>query len=163
MSSKKGSTEVLILVIVLLVIAIAIPIIYYAFDLVATDMSTEFTRDNETASNDIIVENRDAYPSVWDAGIIFFFFGCWFAALITSFFLDSNPIFFIISIFFLICSMSAIIIIREFWIELTNMSTFSFFETTFPLTYWLMSNIYTTSIIVTCSVLIALYAKWSSQ
>lgn len=159
-SNKKGSVlDILMILIGLLILSIGLPIVYYAFNEIEPDMVTEFNESGHNVSRDIIDERHSTFPGIWDAAIVFFFFALWASSLIGAFFLDTHPIFFIISVFMLIPILFAAIVLNNFYIETAAITDLLFIESSYPMSYYLMSNSFVIMIFVGCSILVALYAK----
>lgn len=158
--SKKGNvTDIMIIGIFIAVLAIVLVVLTFAFDLIAVDLEADFTERNETQALDIIQTTNTDYPSLWDGAIIMLFLGLWMATLISSFFLDSHPVFFMIGVFVLIPMMIVMVYINNFYIETMEITQFITYQTKFPMTYFLGTNIFIVMIIVAGSILAALYAK----
>ena len=69
-----------------------------------TDMNNDFQADpdNDPDAKQQMQEQYDQYPSMWDDIIIIIFVGLWLFILISAYFVETSPIFFIISIVLLI-------------------------------------------------------------
>lgn len=158
-SKKANAVDILVFAVFMFIISIAVVVIYYAFSTFEPELTSDFQARDENNSVTILERTNSDYPSIFDGAIIFLFVGMWIVTLITSFFLDSHPIFFILSLFIFICLLFVVVVLQNTYVETMAASELLEFETTFSMTYWLMSHIYLTIIFVGITIIGALYAK----
>lgn len=160
-NKKSNIMDVMVIGVILVIIAIGIMVINYAFDAVEPDITSDFQERNKTEAETILTDTHTSFPSIFDGAIVFLLIGLWLTSLISAFFLDSHPIFFVVSIVILIPILIAMVILNNFYIETMELADFVTYKTQYPMTYWIGSNIFITLIIIGGSVLAALYAKMS--
>lgn len=159
-NNKKGNIFGLAVIgIVLFVIGTGLAAIYTAIDDVSDDMITDFEEKNNTQSKGYIEDLESDFPTIFDAAIIFLFIGMWMSVMITSFFLDTHPIFFVISLIAFVCILFGMIVIGNSYISLMSTDAFLTIESKFPMSYWLISHWFMTAIFTGGSILIALFAR----
>lgn len=166
LSSKKGTIiDLVFIVLILTILGIALPVIYSVINTIEPIMVEDFTTEDGkyNQSIEIIQQTKDEYPSLWDAAFLFLFLGFWITTLITSFFLDTHPVFFIVNIFILIVMLFGIIFINNMYISLASFSNLLFIESTFPMTYWICTHSFMMSIFIGASILLALYTRFVTQ
>lgn len=158
--SKKGNViDILLFIIVIFVLAIAVPIIYYVMNMGYTPLVQEFNASGSNQSVQILQKNQTDYPNIFDAAVVFILIFLWIFILITTFFLDSHPAFFIIAVIIMIFIMIVGIILNNQYLEFASTETYLAIESTFPMTYWILGHIFVIAIIISMSVLVTLYAK----
>ena len=124
---------------------------------VKTDIQADVTgTEGLTAFNE--VESR--YNSTMDGVILFAFCLLWIAAIITSFLLDSHPIFFITSITLLIFLLIAGAIMGNFYEEFMSDAEWVSMTSALPISYWIMTNILLVTVFVAFTIAGSLYAKF---
>lgn len=121
----------------------------------------------ESAADNRSVEVYDdvttRLPSVLDAGVVLAFVLLWAVVIIASFMIDSNPLFFVISIVLMIAVLFVGATLQMFYEELILDSAFATVATDLPMTDWILSHIFIITLMVLGSVLIALYGKNAIQ
>jgi hypothetical protein len=155
-ASSKGQVfgDVAFLVVVLLAAAIFFGSVY----LIISDFNTEFQNDSDLPqqSKDIFDNINTNFPLWWDNAFVFLLIGLWGGILITSFFIDSHPVFFVIAFIGLIFVFVAGMIIANTYGDVAGDAGF---DTAFPKVSWVFDHLLITIIMVGFSALIALYAK----
>ncbi len=133
---------------------------YFGFDVV-TEINNEIQNDSsmtETAKN-VTQAVTTQYPSFTD-GVFGLALGLLFiGGLIAGYFSDSNPTWFIIYLVVIIFLMVASGLISNTWDEFTEDSTFTGFESSFPITDWVMDNFLLVMGVMLISGLIAVFMK----
>lgn len=151
--------DLMIMGILAICLGMIIMVLNYAYDTVEPDLTADFVERNKTVSEEILTSSNTTFPSIFDAAFVFIFVGLWITSLIGSFFLDSHPIFFIISLFILIPILVVMVFLNNFYVETMEITDFITYQTKYPMTYWIGSHIFLISIIIGATIAIALYAK----
>jgi len=128
-----------------------------------SDIASEITEEKGWSSNTSkIVSDLDSdYGSLWDGIFIFIFIGLWIAALTFAFFLDTNPIFMILTV----VAMASVLLVAgelantydEFVSNDANMESIA--TSSFPMANALLDNWLIAAIVVGFSILVVLYSK----
>lgn len=159
MAYSKGQVglELLVLIIILFVLAITV---IYGYQ-IATDINNDIQAD-DTLSTQAKATTQSVttnYPSTMDNGFIIFLVFFWVALLVSSFLIDTHPIFFIISIFILIFVFVAAMIIANSYEEFTADAEIATFASAFPKMNWVFNHFLTVMIVIGLTMGAALYAK----
>jgi len=103
---------------------------------------------------------EDSYPKTMDYLFLTFLVLFWISAIISSFAIDTHPIFFVLSIILLII---VLIVGAELSNSYQELAEESFFQAeVFPIINWVLSNLVIMIVFIAISIIIALYAKSSS-
>lgn len=126
-----------------------------------TDLNVDFQADpdNGAFSKDLMQEAYDQYPSMWDDIIIIAFVGMWLFALISAFFIDTNPLFFIVSAVLLILLLIFVVYISNGAYDIFIDGDFETYYSQFPKTAFIFENMLVVMIVVGASILLTLYAR----
>lgn len=129
--------------------------------MVFTDLNDDFQADptNAQVAKDIVQEAYDQYPSMWDDIIITVFIGLWLFALISAYFIDTSPIFFVISIVLLILLLIFVVYLSNGAYDIFTDADFEPFYEQFPKTNFIFENLLVVIIFVGASVMLTLYAR----
>lgn len=156
---KKANVgiETVLIIVVLLGIAIIMPIAYMTLSDINTDIQADDDLSNETkeVSNDLYLR----MPSFLDGLFVFVLVLLWILVVATSLFIDSHPVFFVISIILLIFVLFVGAVAGNTYEEFMADTDMAVYTGTFPMTYWLMTHFIPVIIVIAFSVVIALFAK----
>lgn len=157
-SCKQGNVtlDAALFLIVVVAFAVIVMISYSMFSDMKTDLTDDLTLSE---SDDVINEVDGRYPKMFDALVIFLFFGMWAMAIVASFLVDSHPIFFIFSVVLLILLIIASIFIANFYDDLFNDATLVAMKASFPATNWILTHLLMYVLVVGASVALVLYGK----
>lgn len=145
--------------IVFFIMALITIISYHAFKEIYPQISPEFNNSNYTAANTTLTTINESYPSTFDGGIVFIFFGIWIAVLIASYQIDTHPVFFVVSMIMLIAICVAAIFISNFYEEMFADAVFNNITSSFPMTNWIATHMLIVVIVIGASITMVLYAK----
>ena len=126
-------------IIVLFIFLLSVFLFYKPFTEINNDIQAE--PEFSTLTKDTVDNVHTRYPAIFDGGFIFIFAFLLIIALVTSFFLDANPIFFIISIVLLVICLVFGAFLSNVYQELMSDEELTTLTSVFPLTNWVMSNI----------------------
>lgn len=153
--NKKGNAFVAVIVAIIVIFGAAIVI--GSFSLIYSFISPGDLFENNTLAYNITEERSEGFASFWDGAIIFILIGLWAAAIMSSFMIDSHPIFFIITMFALVISMVVGGYMSNIWEDLvTSEPTW---RTSFPMVDWVLSNFLIVLFGIGLTTAIALFAK----
>jgi len=156
---SKGSVgiDALTILVIMFVGAIIIVSIYQ----IVSDLNQPiYDMLESNMSKDIITEQKANYPSIWDFGLASILIGMWLFAVISAFFIDSHPVFFVISLIFLIPTLMVAIVLANIYDDLYTDATLSTFYSSFPIMYHFFSHLLIYMTVMAFSIMGALYAKW---
>lgn len=153
--NKKANlfVEILTIIIVLFVVGITFIVAYESLGELVSDIKADY--DNDSKEYEVLDDYENDSPALLDGIVIFIFVGLWIIALVFAYFIDTHPVFFIVSLIFLIfiCILTAIL--GNASIEIID----NFSTSNFPMTYWLFEHLLIVILIVATTILIALFAK----
>lgn len=149
--------DILLFLVFLFVIAIAAVVGNLVVNSLNDDIQADDTFSNTTREN--AEEFTKNYPTLWDNAFAFAVILLWALLLITSFFIDTHPAFFIIMVVLLISTFIIGMLLSNSYTELMADGELSVFEAEFPRTSFIMSNLLIITIVIAGTTLLALYAK----
>ena len=158
---KKGNAiiDTLLVVVIVTVLAVISPLIYNTFAEIKPDIVMDLNESNMTSAINILEDTEDKFPSLFDGIMVFIFVMLTGVAIVSAFFLDDHPIFFIFSVIILLFVVISAGFIGNFYEEFTEDEAFNNVQVNFPMTYWLMTHLMWVSIITGFMIIISLYAK----
>ena len=119
---------------------------------------TELTNESKAIYDDF----NDSYPNIFDAAFIMAIIVLWITALIFSFFIDTNPLLFGIIIFLLIFIFYIGASLSNQFSDIMDESDNAVQAAEFPMTNWVFDNFLVIIVIISFTILIALFAKFGS-
>lgn len=129
--------QMIMVLIFLVVLAISSLFVYKAFNEINTDLQADL--DLSTQSKAVVDDLHTRYPSTMDNVFITVLSLLFILAIVASYFTDENPFWIIVIIFLLIVSMLLAGIFSNVWEEITDDAEITF-ETSFPMTNYLLDN-----------------------
>lgn len=156
----KKANIVLDMILALVIIMIFAFSIFFGYMLL-DNVNTSFQADNDlsTEAKATISNYHTDYPNSFDAAFLMFIILLWVFFLVSTFFLDSNPIFFIIFLILIIFVLITSMVINNVWYDTITESDFSVYQTSFPIIMWYFDNILVIWIVISGSCLVTLFAK----
>jgi len=156
---KKGNIilDMILALVIIMVFAFSIFFGYKLLDEVNTSFQAD--ADMSTEAKATISNYHAVYPSNWDASFLMFIILLWVFFLVSTFFLDSHPIFFIIFLILIIFVLITSMVINNVWYDTITDDDFSIYQTNFPIIMWYFDNILAVWIVISCSCLVTLFAK----
>lgn len=159
------SIDTFIIPIVIIILFLLVAIIYIAVDSFMPDtiqMINETQPVNSSAAN-MAASNYAKWPAMMDSAVVFLFVALWLAGLVTSFFIDTHPIFFIIAVLFLGAMLIVMVFIDTSIKFLAEDTMFDVVKTGLPMSYWLATHSLIVFVFVGMTIGIALFAKSRTQ
>jgi hypothetical protein len=155
----RGQLALDILVMCLVMFGLAIVFIYISK--LNTDVTTPLIAANSTGTQgtQMLTQQRDGFAPLWDNLGIFIFGLVWVFLLISSYYINTSPIFFIVMVILMIGSFIVIMILANAFDSLSQDQNFAAGAATFPKVTWLMYHLLEAAIVVVITCGIALYAK----
>ena len=155
--SKKGQTEVLFLIVIAFAFALTIYIGYKFINELNNEIQADADSTTEAKAASLAVTSR--YPTIFDAGFIMFFVFVWIAILVSAWFIDTHPIFFIVSIIVFVFTIIVALALTETYTEFLLDADFVGFNTTFPMINFILNNLALFTLFIGFSVIVVLYGK----
>lgn len=158
-SNKKGSVilDSSMSAIILVAFAIICVISYIVYD--SVDDMIQSDSEMGTVAKGESASLLARMPATLDAGIVFAFALLWIMTIIASFFINSHPVFFIVTFVLLVILCIAFAMLGNSYEELMDDSEFTGMSTTFPMSYWLFTHYLGFMICISFSILFAIYLK----
>lgn len=158
-SNKRGQAifDVILVVIVLFVIAVAAVLGGFLF----SELNDEIQADDDFSATAKSVTNtaNTAYPVWFDNAILTILIFLWLMLIVTSFFIDAHPIFFIITVLLLIVVFIVGMAMANAYEELVSDSDLGSFADNMPKAAFIFNNFLVVLIIIGLTTALALYAK----
>lgn len=150
---------------------LTIIILIMAFSIVAMSLNTPFKEintqiqgmpDSEMSpeAKNISLKSSESYPSFMDSLILTMLVLFWIVVLVSAFYIDSHPAFFVISLILLIIVLFVSAYIGNSMEEIGSFSDMSGDQ--FPLTMFIFSHLLLIVFVMGISVLLLIYAKTRS-
>ena len=126
-----------------------------------TEVNIDFQSDptNSASAKEIVQDAFDSYPSMWDDVIITAFIGLWLFALISAYFIDTSPLFFVVSLVLLIILLMVIVYAANSTYDIFTADGFVEYYEQFPKTNFIFENILIVTTLIGVTITLALYAK----
>ena len=159
---KKGNAVFDTLVIVFALIAVAIASISLMGPLneVKDDIQNDETFHNE--SKELAANLTNDYNGFWDNTLIFILAMLWFFGIISAFFIDSHPIFFLIAVILLFIVFYVVALLANETVVLMNEGENANYVQYYPKTVWVFEHLVEITIIMAFSFVLVLYSKFRS-
>ena len=158
-TNKKGNIVIGILSVIFIIFAVSIATSYLIEPL--SEMSDEITADPmmSNQSKVIIQSSETHYVGFWDGVIVFSVILLWIFSVISAFFINDHPIFFIITIIMLIIVLYVCALIANEYEELTSEGTLLENQQYYPKTRFLMNHLVELAVLIGFTYTIAIYVK----
>ena len=160
-SNKRGQTifDTIMLLIVMFILAAAAIVGSMVFSGVNDEIQadTDISVDAKAAMTTV----NDGYSNWFDAAILSALIFFWALLLITSFMIDTHPVFFIVTVVLLLAVFVVSMYIANTYEELTTDADLESFSAQFPFTNFIFQNLLIIMIVMGLSTGVALYAKFS--
>jgi len=157
---KKGNAF-LDTVTILVVAILLIFFIYYSY-VAYKDWNNEFQKDDDmSAEAKDMAQNFSAkYPKMFDDGFIMVIILLWIAGLVSSFFIDSHPLFFIITVVLLLFVFYAGVHLGNIYETIvTGDDALTLIVPSFPKANWFMTHLLESIIVIGLSISLVIFAK----
>lgn len=154
--SSKGNAVLEVIAIV--VIMLALGIVFMVVGGVFTDVNNEIQNDADLSANakQLMNEKEGNYASFWDEFAVFIIITLSLFAIVSAFFVDVHPLFFVFSLILLIVALVAIAgIVQGFQETAPDVGT----SAKYPKIFWIFDNLLTLAVVDGLLILGALYAK----
>jgi hypothetical protein len=161
--NKKGNVVVSLIIIAFTIftVAIATLTLQKPLDEITQDILNDASSTEE--AKQIIDSQQQNFQTSWDGMIVFIFAMLWLFGLISSFFIDSHPVFFILGLLMILIAFYVLGILgNEFLVFISDPDISNYAQEDYPMTLFLMSYIVEIGIIMGFSFMVALYAKFRS-
>ena len=156
---KKGNVgDVLVFGIFFIILVMVVGVIGYSFSVIAPALESVYEDKGNNQSAAMITTSQKNYNSVFDGVIVAMLLGSWMASIISAFFLDTHPVFFVVFMLFFIVTIGAMLLLNNAYYDIVY-STDVLYTEAFPMTAFIMNHFITFLIMMGSSIGVALYAK----
>lgn len=155
---KKGRIQDIgFIVAVVLFLAI---IGFFTFKIVNTFNDNIQTLEGVDANTKQVSEDaKTQYPKLIDGAFLVIFIAIFITTIYTSFTIQTSPLFFVISIIVLVAMLGGLALLSNAAEEILENDAFSAERDSFPIIMFFANNLFPTIVIMSATILIALYAK----
>lgn len=160
MLSKKGNAIIdsaLILAMIFSIVLVVIILKVNVIDPLNTDIQAD--DDFSAQAKQISQKNSNDFGNFWDTAIPLLLVCLWGAAIISSQFIDTKPVFFIFSVIGILVLLIVAMSIEQSYEDTIGDAEYSGVELAFPKVHLMMENIVIVIMVISFSVAVALYAK----
>jgi len=128
---------------------------------VTSDINTEIQADPDLNADAKATMQTidDNLPSTLDYGFLFMLVLLWIFLIVSTLFIDSHPIFFVIMFVLMIFAFVVVFVLGNSFYEIANDAQFSAFQSDLPIIYFITTHLLETIIVIGSTTLISLYAK----
>jgi len=130
---------------------------------IGVNISNELIDDNMINSSPEAVETleivRDDFPTLWDNLYLMILVLLWIGMLVTSFLIDTHPLFFYISLIVVIILLVVGVWMGNAFLEIAQDAEFSGVTNSFPKMMWIANNWLIVIMVISFTTMLALYAK----
>lgn len=155
---KKGNVQELVFVMAVGIMFIISVLVAFKLNSALNDQIQNLTDMPDEAKDASRIVN-ERMPGAFDFGFMILFIGLYMVVLVSSWFIDSNPVFFVISLIVLILILVAIALLTNVNQEIVGNSAFSGIIDHFPIIYFVSTHLFKFAIVMGAGILMALYAK----
>lgn len=158
--NRRGQLFVEVIVVFALLFAFAIALIYVNMAFKGVNQATQANSQWSPGSKEMLNNMANNYGSVWDGLLIFLFGGFWLFFLVSTYYLDAHPIFFVIMLLIMVASFVVMMILSNAYSTIINGETQTALSAqSFPMTNWLISHYLEMGIMIFVTCMMTLYAK----
>ena len=121
------------------------------------EVQADVTFSNQSKA---VMQNvNDNYPGTWDAAFFFASIMLWIAMIVSTLFIDTHPIFFIINLILVILFLVGVMAFANVYEDFADDPDMSVFADNYPKLNWINDNLLWIFIIYSGTAMISLYAK----
>jgi len=162
--SRKGDAvlDTISIMVIVFVFAFLILLTYKGFEEMSPDMIDMLNDSSNPTSNmsvEIVQNVGSEFPLVFDSALLIIFIGLWIFSLVSAYFIDTHPIFFIFSVILLVFVLIAAMIVNNVGEEMLADADLNLPVESFPITNFLISHLFIVLLVVSFSVVFVLYGK----
>jgi hypothetical protein len=157
--NKKGNVifDTLLIIVVLIVFSLVSILGYKIYSDFNTDLQAD--EDINGYAKNMSADMNTRFPSIFDGAFVFLFILLWVFVIISSFMIDTHPIFFvctaIISVFIIIVAAS----MANAWNDVTSDEEFASLLVDFPFTVYIIQHYVMYVVILMFTAMVTLFAK----
>lgn len=148
-------------ILLMCIVLFGITVVYIWVNKINTDITTPMIAQNMTGNQgtQMLRAQQANFAPLWDNLGVLIFGLIWVFLLISSYYINTSPVFFIVMIVFMIGAFIVIMMLGNTFDQLNKNHDFNVSALQFPKLYWLNYHILETVIVVVITCGIALYAK----
>lgn len=155
--NKRGSLEFIIVAIVLLILGLSWFFIQYTSNSITTDLTADDTLTADGKA--MLINNGVSMNQVWDYGFGFIFFGLLLEIIVSSYFIDTHPAFFVAGLILFTFVVFVGANITNVFDDTISDSDFLALNNNFPVMIFIMDNLVMELIVGFVFMSIVLYGK----
>lgn len=155
--NNKGQVEVLFLVVIAFAFLLIVAVSYKFLTELNSDIQTNPDSNAEAKAASLDMTTR--YPAIFDGGFMMFFIFVWIAILVSAWFLDTSPIFFIVSVVVFVFTVIVSLALSSSYTDIMADADFAGFASAFPMINYFATNLGLFCLAVGFSVIVVLYGK----
>lgn len=157
--SNKGQAVFDLVILLLIVFFIAVAALFGGYIFSQLNDEIQSDPDFDTLSKSTSNTLNTNYVTIFDNVIFFTIILLWIGLIATSFMIDTHPIFFIITIFFMIVVFIAGMALANAYEDISSDNDLSVYSQGFTKTNFIFDNFLLSLIVIGFSTALALYAK----
>lgn len=159
--NRKGNAITDGAITIIILIAVAFAWIFTAY--ITDGINEEFQDDDDldAANKQIIDDVNTQLPSLFDGLFLLVFLGLWLALLLASWNVSTSPVYYVVSVIFMLFMLSGMIYLSNAVEEVSQDEDLSSTFDMFPITMWFLDNLVMVSLIILISDMVVLYASRS--
>ena len=162
LNGRKGNAiiDVIFIIIAIFGFSLASIIGYKIFTDINDEIQVEATFSND--SKEILDDLHGKYPPLFDGAFLVILIFLWIGGIIASFMVDSHPIFLVATIVLTVFVLFLGAIFSNSYEGISQSSDLSNYSSEFPITNFMMGNLYIIVLIMSISISLVLFGKFRS-
>lgn len=130
-------------------------------NIIQNDVNDEIQNDDEVPDEikQISQDTLESSQNIWDNAFVFFFMLLWIAMIVTSFFIDTHPVFFVISVLLLFFIVIIAGYMANTYEDFTTDEDLADFAGTFPKMDYIFGHLIQFVLAIFATTALALYGK----
>lgn len=156
---KTGNVglDMVIIIVVIFILLISTMIGSHLVGEINEDVQNDPDMSNIT--KETISEFNTDYPALFDGIFVFVFVMLWIAAIVSTFVVDTHPIFFIVSVLLLVFTLIIAMFLGNVYYEISQEEPFLSQTQNFEMSHWIITHPLELGIFIVLSITITLYGK----
>jgi len=126
-----------------------------------TEINTELQSDPSISNESKALSQNvtDSVPSILDYAFLFLLVGFWAVLLLLNYFLDTHPVFMVMTFVVMFAVMFVAGAAQDFFVELTSDVSMASVALEFPIANFVMNNFFMVFLVMAASLMLVLYSK----
>lgn len=159
LGNKRGNAiaDIMLVLVVILVVSVTMFFGYHLLSVFNDDIQNDPSFSNVSKTE--LGNWQGKFNGVYDAIFMSIIVILWVVLIIVSFLIDTHPIFFVVTLLVILFVFAFALFVTELYDTMLLEDEFSGYDTLFPMTNWVMSNLLIIILAMGFSVILVLFGK----